>query len=158
MNAFHQTTWNAFFPSSLRFFPLSSELTSAIFFYLCKTHTLSTKCYLGMPSNPGKRVYMGQLSTHLAGIPALFAKISARWVTCLSHINSEPAKQYFNIVAGISPWPSNSASRVTRIHINRSSDGHHAISFPLPFPNTFYWTYFRLFWNFNVQRFNWRLF
>ena len=62
---------------------------------------------------------MGQLSTPLAEIPALFAEISARRVTRLSHINSEPAKQYFNIAAGISPLPSNSASQVTRLHINR---------------------------------------
>ena len=73
---------------------------------------------------------MGQLSTPLAEIPALFAEISARRVTRLSHINSEPAKQYFNIAAGISPLPSNSASRVTRLHINKPLDGHHAISFP----------------------------
>ena len=73
---------------------------------------------------------MGQLSTPLAEIPALFAEISARRVTRLSHINNEPAKQYFNIAAGISPLPSNSASRVTRLHINKPLDGHHAISFP----------------------------
>ena len=73
---------------------------------------------------------MGQLSTPLAEIPALFAEISARRVTRLSHINSEPAKQYFNIATKNSPLPSNSASRVTRLHINKPLDGHHAISFP----------------------------
>ena len=31
-----------------------------------------------------------------------------------------------------------------------------ALTYTLPFPNTFYWTYL-LFWNFNVQRFNWHL-
>ena len=34
-------------------------------------------------------------------------------------LNSEPAKQYFNIAAGISSLPNNSTSRVTRLHINR---------------------------------------
>ena len=52
----------------------------------------------------------------LVKIPALFAEISARRVARLSHINSELKKQYFNIAAGISPLPSNSASRVTRLH------------------------------------------
>ena len=66
----------------------------------------------------------------LAEIPGLFAEILARRVTRLSHINSEPAKQYFNIAAGISPLPSNSASQVTRLHINKPLDVHHTISFP----------------------------
>ena len=110
MNAFHQTIWNAFVPSSFSFFALDSELTSAIFFYLCKTHAISTKFCLGVLSTPGKSVYMGQLSTRLAKIPALFAEISARRVTRLSHINSEPAKYSNNIATGISPLPSNLAS------------------------------------------------
>ena len=60
------------------FFALSSVLTSAIFFfYPCKTHELSTKSYLGVPRNPGKSVYMGQLSTSPAEIPAVFAEIPA---------------------------------------------------------------------------------
>ena len=87
MNAFHETTWNAFFPSSFRLFALGSALLPPFAFI-----------YLGVPSNPGKSVYMQQLSTRrLAEVPTLFAEISAKRVTFLSHINSEPAKQYFNI-------------------------------------------------------------
>ena len=38
--------------------------------------------------------------------------------------------------------------------VGKTTDSY---TYTLPFPNTFFWTYL-LFWNFNVQRFNWRLF
>ena len=59
-------------------------------------------------------------SSRLGEIPLLSAGNSLRRVTRLHHVNSHSGLLLVSIIAGISPLPSNSPCRVTRLHVKQS--------------------------------------